>query len=53
MSYLLDPKFFNYLIMTLYLINSARWAIECNWGQFVYWIAAFALTFSISFMMGK
>jgi DNA-binding XRE family transcriptional regulator len=28
MSALLDPKIFNYVIMSLYLLNAARWAIS-------------------------
>lgn len=28
MKILLDPKIFNYLIMMLYGLNAARWALE-------------------------
>jgi hypothetical protein len=49
MSILLDVKFFNYLIMTLYLINSARWAIHGNYADVSYWLSAFAITATVTF----
>jgi hypothetical protein len=51
MNILLDPKFFNYLIMSLYFINSARWLIASNYGQFTYWAGAFIITYSVTFMV--
>ncbi len=53
MSFLLNPKIFNYIIMGLYVMNCARWAFAGNSGQVVYWGAAFAITYSVTFMIGK
>jgi hypothetical protein len=53
MNLLTDPKAFNYLIMVLYFINSIRWAFAGNYGQVVYWVSAFFITFSVTCMMGK
>jgi hypothetical protein len=36
MSALLDPKIFNYVIMSLYLLNAARWAISGGWADCSY-----------------
>lgn len=55
MRFLLDPKFFNYLIMALYCCNSLRWAInylvmkQGYWGDMAYWLAALAITVSVTF----
>jgi hypothetical protein len=32
MSLLLDPKVFNYLIMSLYVLNAGRWAFAGRLG---------------------
>jgi uncharacterized MnhB-related membrane protein len=53
MNYLLDPKVFNYLIMVLYLLNSIRWGVHGDLGQVIYWLSAFSLTYSITFLMMK
>jgi hypothetical protein len=53
MSILLDVKFFNYLIMSLYVVNSFRWLLHGDYGQTLYWTAAFLITFSVTFMIGK
>lgn len=46
---LLDPKAFNYLIMALYLLNAARWAIAGNKADVCYWLSAFAITATVTF----
>ena len=48
MSIFKDPAVFNYLIMSLYVINSGRWALDRNWPQALYWVAAFAITLSVT-----
>lgn len=48
-SYLFDPKFFNYLIMFLYLVNALRWLSVKGYGDFFYWISALAITASVTF----
>lgn len=30
MSFLADPKFFNYLILVLYALNAGRWAFSIS-----------------------
>lgn len=53
MNFILDPKFFSYIIMTLYALNCLRWLYERDMGQVIYWGAAFAITYSVNFMIGK
>jgi hypothetical protein len=50
MNWLFDPKLFNYLIMTLYGLNVARWAWEGSWKDVCYWLSALAITATITFM---
>lgn len=47
---LLDPKFFNYLIMTLYVLNAGRWALERKLADCCYWLSAFAITATVTFL---
>jgi hypothetical protein len=47
-TWLLDPKFFNYLIMLLYLLNSLRWACAGKWADTCYWLSAFAITATVT-----
>lgn len=48
--FLLDPKLFNYVIMTLYLLNAGRWAIAGSWKDVCYWLSALAITATVTFM---
>jgi len=41
--------FFNYLILTLYALNAARWAFEGKWADTSYWISAFMITATVTF----
>lgn len=50
MSILLDPKIFNYLIMTLYLLNALRWAIAKKPADVCYWLSALAITATVTFL---
>jgi hypothetical protein len=43
-----DPRFFNYVIMSLYVINATRWAISGKWGDVSYWFAAAMITASVT-----
>ena len=47
---LLDPKVFNYIIMTLYLLNAARWAVERKPADVCYWLSALAITATVTFL---
>jgi hypothetical protein len=49
MTFLADPKVFNYLIMSLYVANSVRWAIHGNYADVCYWMSAFAITATVTF----
>lgn len=48
-SSLLDPKIFNYLIMTLYALAAARWAAYGSWADACYWLSALAITATVTF----
>lgn len=50
MKLLLDPKIFNYVILCLYILNAARWAAHRNLGDTMYWISAFMITFTVTFL---
>jgi hypothetical protein len=52
-KFITDPNIFSYIIMILYILNSIRWGMEGNMGQFMYWVGASILTYSIVFIMGK
>ena len=49
MTWILDPKVFNYLIMALYLLNACRWAFEAKPADVCYWLSAFAITATVTF----
>ena len=51
MGFLLDPRLFNYVIMTLYGLNIARWALAGLWWNAFYWFAALQLVFVITWGM--
>lgn len=53
MQWFFDPRFFNWLIMSLYLINSARWAFAQNWPQCLYWLAAFQITLAVTWGVSR
>jgi hypothetical protein len=48
LSIVLDPKFFNYLIMFLYLCNAIRWGVHGSLGDVSYWLSAAAITASVT-----
>jgi hypothetical protein len=50
MRLLLDPKLFNYLIMTLYGMNIIRWAFAGSMKDVCYWASALAITATVTFM---
>lgn len=49
MTWLSDPRIFNYVIMTLYALNAARWAIEGKWADMCYWLSALGITLTVTF----
>lgn len=40
MSFIFDPRFFNVLIIAMFLAAAIRWAVEKNWSQAGYWVSA-------------
>jgi hypothetical protein len=50
MQVLLDPKVFNYVILSLYLLNAARWAFAGKLADVCYWLSAFAITATVTFL---
>lgn len=47
---LLDPKVFNYVIMTLYALNICRWAYERRLADVSYWFFALGITATVTFL---
>ena len=50
MTWLTDPKFFNYVIMGLYALNALRWAYERKLADTCYWLSALAITLTVTFL---
>jgi hypothetical protein len=48
MKFFTDVRFFNYLIMSLYLLNACRWGMAGRWGDVAYWASACAITASVT-----
>jgi hypothetical protein len=48
MSTLLDPRLFNFVIMGLYALNAARWAIHGSWADCSYWLCALGITATVT-----
>ena len=46
---LLDPRIFNYVIMTLYALNAGRWALRGGWADMFYWLFALGITATVTF----
>lgn len=44
----IDPKFFNYVIMSLYVLNTAWWAYHKSWGDAWYWASALSITAAVT-----
>ena len=49
MSFVFDPKVFNYLIMALYALASIRWACAGKWADMCYWLCALGITATVTF----
>lgn len=49
MGWMFDPKLFNYVIMSLYLLNSVWWAIHRSYADMCYWLSALAITATVTF----
>lgn len=53
MTWLANPRAFNYLIIGLFLCAAIRWGCFGNWKQVIYWIAAAALNIATIPTEGK
>lgn len=50
MKLLTDPKVFNYVIMILYALNVARWGYAGKIADVCYWLSAFSITATVTFL---
>jgi hypothetical protein len=48
-SVFLDPRLFNFVIMTLYLCAAIRFAISKRWVDMLYWLGALLITGVVTF----
>lgn len=46
-----SPRLFPCIILFLYACSSIRWFIDKNVGQGLYWVFAFGITFTVTFLM--
>ncbi len=53
MSYLLDPKIFNYAILLLFAFATVRWAAAGAWWESMYWLGAFILNVAVTWGFTK
>lgn len=49
MSFLLDPRVFSYIIMSLYTVNAINFGVRREFWQMSYWLGAFWITASVTF----
>jgi hypothetical protein len=53
MTLLLDPKLFNYIIMTLYTCACLWWAAHGSWTDAAYWFFALGITATVTWGYGR
>ena len=46
-----DPKIFNCIILFLYSCAALRWFVAKDFGNGMYWVSAFMITFTVTFLM--
>jgi hypothetical protein len=49
MTWLTDPRIFNWVIMSLYRVNVLRWGIDGKWWNAAYWGGALLITCAVTF----
>lgn len=49
MSWFLDPRLFNFIIMALYALSAVWWAFHSKWADMCYWLSALAITATVTF----
>lgn len=48
MSFITDPRIFNFVIMALYSANVLRWAWHGSWADASYWLCALGITVTVT-----
>lgn len=48
-----DPRVFQYVIMSLYILASVRNGVAGHWGQSMYWAGALWITCVVTFLLPK
>ncbi len=48
---IMDPRLFNLVILFLYALSATRWFIAGSFGDGMYWVSAFMITFTVTFLM--
>ncbi len=43
-----DPRLINFVLLTLYAANAARWAVHGSWPDSLYWTGAFMITVAVT-----
>lgn len=51
-QYLMDPRFFNVIIMTLYLLNFVNFGVRRMPLDALYWLGAFIITLAVTLKVG-
>lgn len=51
LHWLFDPKVFNCVILFLYACSATRWFCAGKFGDGMYWVSAFMITFTVTFLM--
>jgi len=51
MRWLLDPRLFNLIILALYAFAAIRWFVAGRFGDGMYWVGAFWITATVTFLM--
>jgi hypothetical protein len=48
-----DPKFFNYVLLVLYVAAAVRWAVAKSSADVLYWVGAIILQVTVTFMFKR
>jgi hypothetical protein len=48
MSILRDPRFFNFVIIGLFLCSAIRWAFARDWPNAIYWAAGAVINCAVT-----
>jgi len=49
MTFLADPRLFNFVIIGLYGLNAIRWGCAGKWADCLYWCGALWITCAVTF----